>query len=99
MIKVRINYVGDKFQSLKVTGHANSADYGKDLVCAEVSAVVTGGFNALEDIKKFNYELDEGIAYLEAKETISTHDEVVIQTIISGLRTIAEANEKFIKIE
>ena len=99
MIKVRINYVGDKFHFLKVTGHANSADYGKDLVCAEVSAVVTGGFNALEDIKKFNYELDEGIAYLEAKETISTHDEVVIQTIISGLRTIAEANEKFIKIE
>jgi hypothetical protein len=99
MIKVKINYIDNKFQSLKVTGHAHSAEYGRDLVCAEVSAVVTGGFNAIEDIKNFEYELDEGIASLKALGTVSTHDEIVIATIISGLKTIAEANGKFIKIE
>jgi uncharacterized protein YsxB (DUF464 family) len=99
MIKVKINYVDNKFQSLKVTGHAHSAEYGRDLVCAEVSAVVTGGFNAIEDIKNFEYELDEGIASLKALGTVSTHDEIVIATIISGLKTIMEANPKFIKID
>ncbi|MCR4879955.1 MAG: ribosomal-processing cysteine protease Prp [Bacilli bacterium] len=98
MIKVKITYVDNKFQSLKVSGHAKSAEYGKDLVCAEVSAVVTGGFNALEDIDNFEVKLEEGLAYLERKGTISAHDEVVIATIISGLKTIEEANEKFIKI-
>ena len=99
MIKVKINYLDNKFQSLKVTGHAHSAEYGRDLVCAEVSAVVTGGFNAIEDIKNFDVKLDEGIASLEALGTVSAHDEIVIATIISGLKTIAEANAKFIKIE
>ena len=99
MIKVKINYLDNKFQSLKVTGHAHSAEYGRDLVCAEVSAVVTGGFNAIEEIKNFDVKLDEGIASLEALGTVSAHDEIVIATIISGLKTIAEANGKFIKIE
>ena len=99
MIKVKINYLDNKFQSLKVTGHAHSAEYGRDLVCAEVSAVVTGGFNAIEDIKNFDVKLDEGIASLEALGTVSAHDEIVIATIISGLKTIADANGKFIKIE
>ena len=99
MIKVKLNFVDNKFQSLKVTGHASSAEYGKDLVCAEVSAVVTGGFNALEDIKNFKVTLEEGNASLEAIGNVSTHDEIVISTIISGLRTIKEANPKFIKIQ
>ena len=99
MIKVKIIYEGDLFKSLKVTGHANSAAYGHDLVCSAVSAVVTGGFNNLKDIESFNVTLEEGNASLEAIKEISQHDKVVIETIITGLKTIALEDPNFIKIE
>ena len=99
MIKVKIIYEGDLFKSLKVTGHANSAAYGHDLVCSAVSAVVTGGFNNLKDIESFNVTLEEGNASLEAVKEISQHDKVVIETIITGLKTIALEDPDFIKIE
>ena len=66
MINVKLTYEGENFTSLKVTGHANSAEYGHDLVCSAVSAVVTGGFNNLQDIKSFDIVLEEGNASLEA---------------------------------
>ena len=98
MIKVKLTYEGENFTSLKVTGHAGSAAYGHDLVCSAVSAVVTGGFNNLQDIDSFKVTLEEGNASLEAIEEVSAHDKVVIQTIISGLKTIAESEPDFVKI-
>ena len=98
MIKVSISKKEDNFLSLTVTGHAGSAEYGHDLVCAAVSAIVTGGFNNLSDIKSFKVKLEEGDASLEAIKEVNPHDKVVIETIISGLKTIAETNPKFVKI-
>ena len=99
MIKVKLNYEGDNFTLLKVTGHANSAEYGHDLVCSAVSAVITGGFNNLKNIDSFKVTLIEGNASLEAVKEVSAHDKIVIETIISGLKTIAESDPKFVKIE
>jgi len=98
MIKVNVTYKNGNFASLKVTGHANSAAYGHDLVCSAVSAVVTGGFNNLKNIDSFNVTLEEGNASLEAIKEVTSYDKVVIDTIISGLKTIAEADPEFVKI-
>ena len=99
MIKIKIKYLDNHFSSILVTGHANSAEYGKDLICAAVSATITGACNALKEPQKFHIELNEGKASIEALEMLSNHDEVVLETMIVGLKTIAEGNEKFIKIE
>ena len=99
MIKVLIKHEGNKFLSLEVKGHANSAPHGEDLVCAGVSAILTGGFNSLENIENFKYELKEGYAFLEKKNDISFHDEIVIETIITSLETVKESYEKFIQIQ
>lgn len=99
MIKILITREANKFKSLEVKGHANSAPYGEDLVCAGVSAVLTGGFNSLQEHKNFEIELKEGYAYLRALNNISSHDEVVIETIINSLLTIEESNSKFVKIQ
>ena len=98
MIKVKLNYQGENFISLKVSGHAGSDAYGHDLVCSAVSAVVTGGFNNLTNIESFKVTLEEGNASLEAVKEVTTHDKVVIETIISGLKTIAESEPEFVKI-
>jgi len=99
MIKVLIKRVENKPVSIMVKGHANSAPHGEDLVCAGVSAVVTGCFNSIEEVKNFKMELKEGLSYIEAIGKISAHDEVVLETLISSLMTIEESNSKFIKLE
>ena len=56
MIKIVIkrDVSSQKIISIEVKGHANSDDYGKDLVCAAVSTVITGGMNALQD-KEYDF--------------------------------------------
>ena len=99
MIKVLINYEEKVFKSLEIKGHSNSAPHGEDLICAATSAVFIGGLNALENVKNFDIRLAEGHSFIKAKGTISSHDEIVLETIVAGLKTIAEDNGKFIQIK
>ena len=100
MIKVKIGHASNnQVNFLEVKGHANSAPHGEDLVCAEVSAVVTGGFNNLKNYKDYELKLDEGYALFKANGPLDAHDETVIETIVCGLNTICEANPKFIEIK
>lgn len=100
MIKIKIGHASNhKINFLEVKGHANSAEYGKDLVCAAVSAIVTGGFNNLVNFKSYEIILKEGHALFKANMPLDAHDETVIETIVCGLRTIYESNQKFIEIK
>ena len=99
MIKVLIKYEGNHFVSLIVKGHANSGEHGRDLVCAGVSAVVIGGLNNIENPNNFEIKVDNGLVDVKAKKEISNHDEIVIQTIVCGLKTIEETYGDFIKIQ
>ena len=99
MIKVLIKQEEKKFVSLEVKGHANSAPHGEDLVCSAVSAILTGGLNNLANPKDFDIKLEEGNAYVKVKNSISSHDEVVLETIITSLKTIEESYGKFIQIK
>lgn len=100
MIKIVIKRdVGsNKIILIEVKGHANKDAYGKDLVCAAVSAVITGGFNALMD-KDYDFKLDEGHAYVKALDIPSDYDSVVLKTIETQLKTIEESESKFVQIE
>ena len=54
MIKVVI-----KNDSITISGHANYADYGKDIVCAAVSATVITTVNGILSIDKDAIEVTE----------------------------------------
>ena len=100
MIKVKIGHASNnQVNFLEVRGHANSAPHGEDLVCAEVSAVITGGFNNLRNHKDYELKLDEGYALFKANSPIDAHDEAVIETIICGLTTVMENDPQFIEIK
>lgn len=99
MIKVKIIYKNKKFESLEVSGHANFAPSGSDLVCSAVSAVLTGGFNNIKDENSLSLKLDNGYASITSKGEITKHDEIVIETIIVSLKTIEESYPKFIEIK
>lgn len=98
MISVNVTFIGSDVKSLTVSGHANYDKYGKDIVCAGVSAVVTGGINALENqvsnIEIISKENELGVKVLNSNEYIQT----VLKTILIQLETIEISYKKYIKI-
>jgi hypothetical protein len=99
MIHVVLTRHKGKIRSITISGHAESDVYGRDLVCAAVSGILTGCTNAIQEEAKFHLDVDEGYYKLEAIDSLSPHDEAVIDTIIVGLKTIANEYDKFIQIQ
>ena len=98
MISVNVTFIGKDVKSLTVSGHANYDKYGKDIVCAGVSAVVTGGINALEsqvsNIEIISKENELGVKVINSNEYI----QIVLKTILIQLETIESSYKKYIKI-
>ena len=100
MIKISVRYQSTgEFISLKSVGHANSAPYGQDLVCAAVSGIILGGINALQG-NNYTLKSDEkkGIIELCNIGEMSEHDFIVIETIVLQLQAIERDNPKQLKI-
>ncbi len=101
MIRIQVTYENEKFVSLIAKGHAESADYGHDTVCAAVSAIIQGGINALKDDEK-NYSLSIEKGDLELKRLtskMSEHDEIVIETIYVQLESVAQVAKDYVQLE
>lgn len=47
MIKIKIKKSEDIIKEVLITGHANYADYGKDIVCAAVSSIALTTCNGI----------------------------------------------------
>lgn len=62
MIKISVKKENNIIKEIKVTGHANYADYGKDIVCAAVSSITTTTINdiLILDNKAISYDVQDG---------------------------------------
>ena len=100
MIKIQINKTNNKYSSLVVSGHSNYDEHGKDIVCAGVSAIVTGGINALilEDKKSISYEIKDGYVNLDVLNIENNNIQLIIDVIVVQLKTIEESYKKHVKI-
>lgn len=100
MIKVHIIEENKELFGLKIEGHANTAPIGEDLICASVSSAIYGCLNNLKNPKDFDIQLDDGYcSIMRLASPINEHDQIVLETLISCLKTIKEANKKAIKID
>lgn len=96
MIRVNLINENNDINGIEVKGHADYDKIGKDLVCAAVSAIITGGFNSFNDNQIREISLKEGYA----KIIVNPGDGLIIlNTIIVQLKTIAEAYPKNIIIK
>ncbi len=99
MIHIKVETKADELVSLTISGHAQSDEYGKDLVCAGVSSIGIGALNALDRLAKDDIKerMDEGyikIDVLQSTEAV----ELILKTVLIQLETIALAHPEFIKI-
>ena len=95
MIKVNI-----KNNIIVITGHAGYDDFGKDIVCAGVSAIVTGGLNALtnENKNKISCVIKDGYVNVDVLDINDDKLQLIMDVIIIQLKTIEESYKKYIKI-
>ena len=102
MIKVLVKQNNNQIVNLSITGHADSGEYGKDLVCAGVSTV---GIWAMNMLAKKGF-LAKGLGTIEINEgyinvVVNHTDEVcqvVLETLVVTLETMVESYGRFIKI-
>ena len=98
MIKVETKKENGKYVRIKILGHAMYDDYGKDIVCASISAIVITTVNACLKIDK------DSIKHSEDKDVIITilkHSDVIdklINNMIDLLTELSKQYENNIKI-
>jgi len=100
MIKIKVNKEGNNFSKIVITGHANYADYGKDIVCAAVSATVLTTINGIiaidNSILEVEQKQDKMIIDIKKEENIS---QILINNMINCLNELVIEYPKNIKIE
>ncbi len=99
MIKIKVEHDNDFISKIVITGHANYDDYGKDIVCAAVSASVLttiNGITALDNsILEVNNVLDKMTIKVLKNEKIS---QVLLNSMLSNLKSLVVEYPKNIKI-
>ncbi len=99
MIKVKIK-TNNHIESIKISGHAMHDVYGKDIVCAGVSSIVTTTVNAILrfDETSIKYEVSDGFVLIKViKENANTY--LLLENMIDLLKELEKKYSKNIKIE
>lgn len=98
MINIRIDRRNHHITGLEISGHAGSAEYGKDLVCAGVSAIGFGLLNALDQMTgESDLSAEDNRISIKIHHPDQTTD-TIMETGLIQLKTIAEVNQNYIKI-
>ena len=99
MIRVKYDIDDDaNYTYLSIKGHAEFADYGKDLICASVSSIAFGLMNALDEITGVKItELNDHIEIINGSGSPKAND--FMELALIQLKTIEESYGEFIKVE
>ena len=85
--------------SLIVTGHANYDDYGKDIVCASVSSLITCTVNGIYSLNKNSILYKDDSNTREIKILDDENALKLFNNLILMLKDLAKDYPKNIKIE
>ena len=99
MIKIKVEYDNNFISKIVITGHANYDDYGKDIVCAAVSASVLTTINGIIALDNSILDVDNVLDKMTIKvlknEKIS---QVLLNSMLSNLKSLVVEYPKNIKI-
>ncbi len=104
MTTVTVRYSAEAISSLSVSGHADYADYGQDIVCAAASVLITTCANALETVAGIIPIIHEDERTAEIRvslpeKQIACHDaQVILRTTLQGFQDIAHEYPKNLQI-
>lgn len=87
---------------IRCEGHAGFAKFGKDIVCAAVSALVINTINSVEELTddKFTGESNEKKGYIlfVLADSCSSEAKLLMRSLELGIREIFKDNSRFISL-
>jgi len=105
MIEVRFLRKSGQLVAFTYEGHADSDEYGKDIVCAAVTAQCMMTYNGLDEVMKIRNVLDmnQDGGYLSFSIDSASPDEkkeaqILMETLLLGIRAIELQHGNFIKL-
>ena len=107
MIRVHIKRDSrQRIEELTISGHADFAEHGKDLVCAGVSAVAFGALNAVEVLTGVNLSVEQGddggFLHVLVPKNASQEDfekaQLLLEGMVVALQTIESSYGEYINI-
>lgn len=106
MIYVKFNYSDNKILGYNLKGHANSGEYGKDIVCAGVSALAINATNSLIEIAKVNPKVindSEQGGFLSVELNVVDanipESKTILESFRLGITEIKKEYSNYIKIK
>ena len=106
MINVIVIKEKQTIKTIEATGHSGYAEEGSDIVCAAVSTLTQALINGLIEVVKISpkYTIDEDIPHLsvtlnETDNEKCKYAQVLMQTTLMGIKSVAQEFSKFIKIK
>lgn len=104
MTQVTIFLDGDSIRRIRTEGHAESADYGEDLVCAAISVLMTNTLISLVELAgleegDYDLEIDEEAALMDIslKGSFPKDQGLVVSTICrvfeTGMKSLVKEEE------
>ena len=95
MIRVEFSGNSDNITGFEVSGHAGYDEYGRDIVCAAVSALATNTANSIEQFTEddMTVDVDEktGLLRLTMTSTISDSSKLLLKSFRLGIESIEQA--------
>ncbi len=101
MIKIEIVRNSDQAMvGFKVTGHANTAPHGHDIVCAGISALTQTAVLGLDRQlkKKIQLKIASGNLKMDLLDNPDALTNAVLETMLIGLTEIGKTNPQSVRI-
>ncbi len=93
----------DCYTGFRLKGHAGFDIFGKDIVCAGVSALAINTVNSIEKLTqdRFTYQVDQKMGLLELRflSKISKEATLLLDSLWLGLNGIKEENIGYLSVK
>ncbi len=104
MINIAFNLKDNFINKIKITGHSDSSEFGKDIICASISSLTLNIINALEEYVniKTNAKLESGYTYFEipkGNETQNVQSDALAKAFLMSVEGLEDEYPNFIKVK
>lgn len=97
-VKLKKNRADDICE-IRVSGHANQAEYGKDIVCSAISVLTISTLNGLLEIAKVDveYSINDGDVKIHILSKNEKSD-AILKTYELGIEALLEDYGKYLQL-
>ncbi len=101
MTKITFYKTDDLIVGFEVCGHTGKDDFGKDLLCCQISTVAQMAVVGVQEVLKLNAfcEISDGYLKVKVQKSDATKVQVLFETCLQSFKSIIIDEKKYAKLE